>query len=43
MASKLDRATKDHYTLAEVERTLKNRELSYSYAEQGDWILFTSS
>lgn len=36
MASKLDRATKDHYTLAEIERALKNRELSYSYAEQGD-------
>ncbi|MFL0442007.1 hypothetical protein [Bacillus subtilis] len=36
MSSKLERATQDHYTLAEIERTLKNRELSYSYAEQGD-------
>lgn len=34
--SKVDRVTKDSYTLSEIERALKNRELMYSYAESGD-------
>ncbi|MGG4039009.1 hypothetical protein [Heyndrickxia ginsengihumi] len=32
----VDKVTKDEYTLAEIERALKNRELMYAYAEQGD-------
>lgn len=28
--------TKEHYTLTEIERALKNKELIYVYAEQGD-------
>ena len=34
--TRLDRVTKDHYTLNEIERALKNRELMYSYAMLGD-------
>jgi ECF sigma factor len=34
--SKLSRVTKEHYTLAEIERALKNEHLMYAYAEQGD-------
>lgn len=33
---KFERATKDNYTLPEIERALKNTELMYCYAEQGD-------
>lgn len=33
---KFERATKDNYTLSEIERALKNTELMYCYAEQGD-------
>lgn len=34
--SKLQRATKDIYTLQEIERALKHRDLMYAYAEAGD-------
>lgn len=34
--TKLDRATKEQYTLSEVERALKSKELMYSYAVSGD-------
>lgn len=34
--SKFDKATKENYTLLEIEKALKNNELMYSYAEQGD-------
>ncbi|MGG4390520.1 hypothetical protein ABEU97_20520 [Priestia megaterium] len=34
--SKLSRVTKEHYTLAEIEKALKNEHLLYSYAEAGD-------
>lgn len=34
--SRLERATKEYYTLAEIEKALKNKELMYAYAEQGD-------
>lgn len=33
---KLARATKDQYTLAEIERGVRNKELLYTYAESGD-------
>lgn len=33
---KLERATKNSYTLKEIERGLRFRELLYSYAERGD-------
>lgn len=33
---KLARAVSEQYTLKEVERTLRNRELLYTYAESGD-------
>lgn len=31
-----DRASKDRYTLGEIERTLRNKELMYIYASHGD-------
>lgn len=34
--SKFEKSTKDNYTLAEIEKALKSRELMYSYAEMGD-------
>lgn len=34
--SKLEKATKEHYTLAEIEKALKNEPLLYAYAEAGD-------
>lgn len=34
--SKLARATKDHYTLSEIERAFKNKEKLLSYAMSGD-------
>jgi hypothetical protein len=34
--SKLSRVTKEHYTLAEIERALKNEPMMYAYAEAGD-------
>lgn len=33
---KLARNTKEHYTLKDIERGYKHRELLYSYAERGD-------
>lgn len=33
---KLERATKNSYTLREIERGIRYRELLYSYAERGD-------
>jgi len=34
--SKLSRVTEEHYTLAEIEKALKNTDLMYSYAEAGE-------
>lgn len=34
--SRVSRVTKEHYTLAEIERALKNEPLMYAYAESGD-------
>lgn len=34
--SKVSRVTKEHYTLAEIERALKFEPLMYAYAEAGD-------
>lgn len=34
--SKFTRVTKEHYTLAEIERALKSEALMYAYAEAGD-------
>src|SRR5579875_2838674 len=34
--SKVSRLTKEHYTLAEIERALKSEPLMYAYAEAGD-------
>ncbi|MGE6629648.1 hypothetical protein [Bacillus sp. NPDC077027] len=34
--SALGRATKDSYTLAEIEKALKSKQMLYAYAEQGD-------
>ena len=33
---KLDKATKENYTLPEIEKALKKEALLYSYAEAGD-------
>ncbi|MEH7117248.1 hypothetical protein V7128_07475 [Neobacillus vireti] len=34
--SRVSRAVQEHYTLSDIEKTLKNKELTYSYAEQGE-------
>lgn len=33
---KLAKATKEHYTLLEIERGLRNTRMLYTYAERGD-------
>jgi DNA-directed RNA polymerase specialized sigma24 family protein len=33
---KFEKATKENYTLAEIEKALKNEALMYAYAEAGD-------
>lgn len=33
---KFAKATKDNYTLSEIEKALKNKDLMYAYAEAGD-------